>query len=83
MSEKINLQEDRDFFTREFRKNVLNESTGGSLWNMLGDLELEFDSLSKQSKFITDGDVIKLKRALNTFEKVMMQVLKGKGFRGW
>jgi len=83
MSEKINLQEDRDFFTREFRKNVLNESTGGYLWNTLGSLDLAFDNLTKQSTIITEADVIKLKRALDSLEKTMKQVLKGKGFSGW
>ena len=83
MADKIDLKEDRDFFIREFRKNVLNESTGGYLWNLLGDLDLEFDKLTKQSKYITEDDVNKLKRALNQLEGVMVKVLKGKGFSGW
>jgi len=83
MSEKINLKEDRDFFIREFRKNVLNESTGGYLWNTLGSLELTFDQLEKQSNKITPNDINKLKRALNQLETTMKQVLKGKGLIGW
>lgn len=83
MPEKINLKEDRDFFTREFRKNVLNESTGKYLSNILGSLEQTFESLPKQSKYITQNDVIKLKKALDELEKTMRQVLKGKGLSGW
>jgi len=83
MAEKINLKEDRDFFTREFRKNVLNESTGGYLSNTLGSLEQTFESLPEQSKYITKSDVIKLKKALDALEKTMLQVLKGKGLSGW
>lgn len=83
MSEKINLKEDRDFFIREFRKNVINESTGGALWNMLADLENQFESLPHISNAITEGDVIKLKRALNKLEAEMKKILKGKGLLNW
>lgn len=84
MKEKINLKEDRDFFTREFRnyvdeKKLLNESTDDTLWNLLGDLKLEFDKLESSSSSITSNDINKLNKALNNLEKVMKQVLKGKG----
>lgn len=89
MSEKINLIEDRDYFTRNFRKFLnedkrpINESTGGRLWNLLGDLESHFESLPQVSTSINEGDVIKLKRALNALEKEMKKVLKNKGLKNW
>lgn len=82
MPEKINLKEDRDFFTREFRKNVLNENTGEYLSNILDSLRQTFENLPKQLKYITQNDIIKLNKALNELEKTIYQVLKDKGLSG-
>jgi len=81
--EKINLQEDRDFFTREFRnaigKGIINESTGGYLWNLLGDLEKEIESLPN----LPEKNLKQIKFALDKLERTMKQNLKGKGLIGW
>lgn len=87
MSEKINLKEDRDFFIREFRKNVLNESVGGYLNNMLADLRQTIERLAdpdnRSAKGVTDQDVKAMIKQLDKLELVMKQKLSRKGLSGW
>ena len=87
--EKINLQEDRDFFTREFRnaigKGIINESTGGYLWNLLGSLEKEIEGLQngRSASGVSNNNIMHINRALGILRNTMKKELKGKGLSGW
>ena len=83
--EKIDLKEDRDFFTREFRKSLITESTGGYLRSLLGTLRQEVKSLvgGKSATGVSLENENNITGAINNLEKVMKKNLKGKGLIGW